>query len=203
MTRRERAKLEPWDHRHQLHVYYEALRDRVVMYFDQFTHKPKIIGITSCSSGSGATSIASGLAASLSETGDGRVLLVDMKPKSKGVHPFFQGKPGLGPADVFEDEKQDSAYVNENLYLATAGKVNGKESRGLPRRLAELMPKLKAKDYDYIIFDMPPVNATSITPRIAASMDQVIMVVESEKVHADVVKRSKKMLESRRSVISR
>jgi anion-transporting ArsA/GET3 family ATPase len=43
------------------------------------------------------------------------------------------------------------------------------------------VPKLKASNYDYIIFDMPPVTQTSLTSRLARFMDMVLLVVESEK----------------------
>ena len=68
------------------------------MYFEQrnMTHKPKLIGITSCAAGSGVTTIAAGLAAALSETGDGKVLLVDLNLEHGGAHPFFGGKPACG-----------------------------------------------------------------------------------------------------------
>src|SRR4030095_5816508 len=56
--------------------YHEALRDRLVNYFEvrQMTHKPKMIALTSCHEGAGVSSVAVGLAASLSEIGDGNVL---------------------------------------------------------------------------------------------------------------------------------
>jgi Mrp family chromosome partitioning ATPase len=41
------------------------------------THKPKLVGLTGCSAGAGASTIAAGLAAALSEMCDGKVLLVD------------------------------------------------------------------------------------------------------------------------------
>ncbi len=56
------------------------------------------------------------------------------------------------------------------------------------------MPKLKASDYDYIIFDMPPVSQISPTPKLAQFMDMVFMVVESEKTDRDVVKRATDLL---------
>ena len=43
------------------------------------------------------------------------------------------------------------------------------------------MPQLKASDYDYVIFDMPPVTPTSVTPRLGSNMDMVLLVLESEK----------------------
>ena len=56
------------------------------------------------------------------------------------------------------------------------------------------MPKLKASHYDYIIFDMPPVSQTSVTPRLAGFMDMVLLVIESEKTNQDVVKRANALL---------
>jgi Mrp family chromosome partitioning ATPase len=41
------------------------------------THKPKLVAVTGCSIGAGASTIAAGLAAALSEMCEGKVLLVD------------------------------------------------------------------------------------------------------------------------------
>jgi Mrp family chromosome partitioning ATPase len=60
-------------------------------------------------------------------------------------------------------------------------------SRNLPQRFTRLIPKLKASDFDYIIFDMPPVSQLSITPRLAGFMDMVLLIVESEKNDREVV----------------
>jgi Mrp family chromosome partitioning ATPase len=56
------------------------------------------------------------------------------------------------------------------------------------------LPRLRASDYDYIIFDMPPVTQISITPRLARFMDSVLMVVEAEQTDKDVVKRATDVL---------
>ena len=53
---------------------------------------------------------------------------------------------------------------------------------------------MKASDFDYIIFDMPPVSQISITPRLARLMDMVLLVIESEKTDRDVAKRVAAML---------
>jgi Mrp family chromosome partitioning ATPase len=56
------------------------------------------------------------------------------------------------------------------------------------------VPKLKASDYDYIIFDMPPVSQTTITSKVARFMDMVLMVIESDKTDRDVAKRARLLL---------
>jgi len=172
------ATVAPWDSKHGLHVYYEALRDRLITHFEVhgMTHKPKLIGITSCSRGAGVTSTAAGLAATLSDTGDGNVLLVDMSQEHGAAHPFYRGKPACGLSDVLENEKRDPALVQDKLYLASMNEATEKLPRVLPRRFTHLVPKLKMSDYDYIIFEMPAVSNTRITSKFAAIMDMYLMV---------------------------
>jgi Mrp family chromosome partitioning ATPase len=191
------AAIAPWDEGYSLRPFWEGLRDRLVTYFEvrNLTHKPKLIAVTGCAGGAGVTTIAAGLAASLSETGDGNVLLVDMNVQNGAAHPFFKGKPSCGLENALEGEKRDGAMVHENLYVASGGRGDGdKLPRILPKRFSQLMPKLKASDYDYIIFDMPTITQTSVTPRLARFMDMVLMVVESEKTNRDVVKQATDLL---------
>ena len=191
-----REDVAPWDANHGLRSFYEALRDRLVTYFEvrNLTRKPKLVAVTSCSKGAGVTSTAAGLAATLSEVGDGNVLLVDMNSERGTAHPFYKGKPACDLADALESQKRDGALVHDNLYLVTEGANGDKLPRILPRRFNQLVPKLKASDYDYIIFDMPSVNQISVTPRLAGFMDMVLLVIESEKTDREAVKRATSLL---------
>ena len=72
----------------------------------------------------------------------------------------------------------------------------------LPKKLSALMPQLKASEYDYIIFDMPPVSQTSATARLSGLMDMVLLVIESEKTNQDVVKRVTKLLGESKANVS-
>ena len=64
------------------------------------------------------------------------------------------------------------------------------------------MPKLKASDFDYIIFDMPPVSQTSVTPRLAGLMDMVLLVIESEKTNRDTIQRATALLAESKANVS-
>jgi uncharacterized protein involved in exopolysaccharide biosynthesis/Mrp family chromosome partitioning ATPase len=175
-----------------LHPFCEALRDRLIVYFEvrNLVHKPKLVAVTSAGRGVGVSTIAAGLAASLSETGDGKVLLVDMNVEQGAAQLFHNGKAGCGLDTALNTETKENALVEENLYVVN-GHANSKElPRILPKRFAALVPKLKASDYDYIIFDMPPVNQTSLTSRLARFMDMVLLVVESEKSDREVVQQA-------------
>jgi len=122
------------------------------------------------------------------------VLLVDMGLERGAVHPFHKGRPGCPLPDVLENEKRAAGLVQEHLYLASVNEVTDQLPRVLPSRFTHLVPKMKASDYDYIIFDMPPVSQTSVTARLAGFMDLVFLVVESEKTDREVIKRATSLL---------
>ena len=188
------GEIAPWDDQHALRPFFETLRDRLMTYFEMInlTHKPKLVAITSCGHHAGVTTTAAGLASSLSETGDGNVLLVDMNVRDGEAHHFYKGKLTCPLEEVLE--KRDDALVHGNLYIAKDGDPNDKLPRVLPKRFSHLVPKMRASDYDYIIFDMPPISQISITPRLARFMDMVLLVVESGKTDSDTARRATALL---------
>ena len=195
----------PWDTQHVLRPHFEGLRDRLITYFEvrELDHKPKLVAVTSCTDRAGVTTLAAGLAAALSETGDGNVLLVDMNLEDGAAHAFYQGKPTCGLSAALENSTRDPALVQEKLYVVSAHETNNQKlPRVLPKRFAHLVPRMKASDYDYIIFDMPPVSQISLTPRLARFMDMVLMVVESGKTDRDVVKRATTLLTENKANVS-
>jgi uncharacterized protein involved in exopolysaccharide biosynthesis/Mrp family chromosome partitioning ATPase len=198
-----RPGLAPWDSGHFIRKYCEAIRDRIGLYFElhSLTHKPKLVGVTGFSSGAGTSTLAAGLAAALSETDDGKVLLVDANLGPGDVHPFFQGKPAyslhtaLQPPDPIDP-------AAKNLYLASVGNSQaGPAQLGL-KRFFDLMPNLRASDFDYIIFDLPPLTSISQTWGMAAFMDKLLLVVEAEKSNRDLVKRGYAKLMAERDNVS-
>src|SRR5437870_4835178 len=124
-TKRHHSKLAPWDAGHFMRRYCDAIRDRLGLYFElnRLTHKPKLVGVAGLSEAAGASTLAAGLAASLSEMNDGKVLLVDVNLGPQGVHPFFKGKPAY-PLNAALKPDGTIASAAENLYLATVGSPN-------------------------------------------------------------------------------
>lgn len=179
---------------HPLHPFHETLRDRLIGYFESvnLTHKPKLVAVTGLANHSGVTTTAAGLAASLSETGDGNVLLVDMTVGQGSAQQFYQGKVVCGLEQVLD--ARNTAQIENNLYVVGEEPGGERLSRILPNRFNKLVPKLKASNFDYIIFDMPPVSQISITPRLAGYMDMVLLVLESEKTDQHLVQRATSLL---------
>jgi uncharacterized protein involved in exopolysaccharide biosynthesis/Mrp family chromosome partitioning ATPase len=195
--------MTPWDADHSIRPYCEVMRDRLGLYFDLngLHHKPKMIAVAGASAGCGASTLAGGLAAALSKTGDGKVLLVDMNLSQGAAHPFSDGHPATS-LDVAVKSPRGLEATADNLYVAKAEADSpGGVSLGLGR-LSRLVPELLASKFDYIVFDMPPLSATSPTSALAGVMDHVMVVVEPEKSTHDHLRRSIRDLNDSRAKVS-
>ena len=188
------SEILPWDEGHPLQNYFEALRDRVSGYFESknLRHKPKLIGFTGLGKDPGVSTIASGVASSLSKTEGGNVLLIDMTLGKESAQQFYKGEEVSDLDEALERPSQ--AKLNDNLYVVAEGSNGYKLPKLLPSRLNSIIPKLKASDFDYIVFDMPAVSPISPTPRLASFMDVMLMVVESEKTDVDTAQQAIELL---------
>jgi succinoglycan biosynthesis transport protein ExoP len=200
---KSKPNLAPWEVEHFIRPYSEAIRDRLGLYFELHgvTHKPKLVGVTAFGEGAGTSTLAAGVAAALSETGDGKVLLVDVNAANGEVHPFFAGRPASSLTTAIEPQAAITSAA-DNLYLATITRSGNKSTHLGLKKFFALVPNLKASDFDYIIFDMPPINQTSPTIGLAALMDKVLLVIEAEKTNRDVVKRGYRELAGARADVA-
>lgn len=181
----------------------EAIRDRLLLYFElaQMQHRPKLVGITGCESGVGVSTLASGLAASLSATGVGRILLVNMDCEEEKIRGFFEGRTHRSLTQVIRNTATDAAGTG-NLELACAGSAEGHVAQVLPSQFYELVPSLRASGFAYIIFDMPPLDEGSVTLALAGSMDKTVLVVEAGRSQAHLVRRAYRELTAARAKVS-
>jgi polysaccharide biosynthesis transport protein len=90
--------------------------------------------------------------------------------------------------EALDGPNRQEAQVAPNLYLASANGGSKQEIVSSPRKFTTVVPQLNASDYDYIVFDMPPVNEVSITPRLAKHMDLTLLVVEAEKTRRATIR---------------
>jgi len=187
-------EIAPWEPEQDMHAYFDTLRDRVIGFFESqhLTHKPKLIALAGVGKGGGDVEVAAGLASSLSETEDGNVLFVDMTTGQGSTQQFFKGQAVNSIDDALTSKEK--AQVQDKLFVVTEIGKGDRLPRALPMRFNHLIPKLKASDFDYIIFNMPPVSPISITPRLAGFMDVMLLVVESEKTNRDLVAQARDLI---------
>lgn len=175
---------------HFILPYAETIRDRIIFNFEvnNLTHKPKLVAVTGLSEGAGSSTVAAGLAKSFSEISGMKVLLVDLSSFHPEENPLFGEIPRHSLNGALHLARNSQFRENrQNLYYASA--TARRDESGLttfsPVHLYELMPHLQASEYDYIIFDMPPVDQTSRTLTMAGLMDKVLLVLDAENTSRD------------------
>ena len=201
------AAVSPWDPDHFMRPYADAIRDRLGCYFElkRMTHNPKLVALTSFKEGAGTSTLAAGLATAFSETGHGKVLLIDMNAGDGEIHPFFEGKPVCTPTEALQSGQDlDIRFkaADKYLFLATASKADEGSEQFVPKRLYDLMPQFKVSDFDYIIFDMPPIGPTSPTVAMSGFMDKVLLVVDAEETRKDELRRGYADLAAGKAAVS-
>jgi receptor protein-tyrosine kinase len=152
------------------------------------------IMVTSALPGEGKTFCAVNLALSIADERDHGVLLVDADvarptiPATLGIPP----RPGL--MDVLVDPAIDvaglvAATSIDNLSLLTAGSHHAKATELLASAaMNRLLERLTFKFPDrIIIFDSPPLLATTEASVLAVHMGQIVLVVEAGRTQRGVV----------------
>ncbi|HEX7260825.1 MAG TPA: cellulose synthase operon protein YhjQ/BcsQ, partial [Luteolibacter sp.] len=164
---------------HFITPYVAAIHDRIIFNFqiNNITHKPKLVALTGLSQGAGTSTIAAGLAKAFADNGDRKVLLVNLDPETLDVQEYHSNSL----FKALEDSQSERFRgTSKNLYFASAStRRNDRSSHALaPADLHRLMPQLVASEFDYIVFDMPPIGPTSPTLTMAGFMDKVLLVLD-------------------------
>ena len=177
---------------HQILPYFEAIRDRLILYFrlNRLVRKPKLIAVTALTQDAGISTVAEGLAATLSETGDGKVLLVNMNAGHAEAHSFLNGISAPSLVDILQTGVPEESLGARNLYLATVARPQAGCAQFAPKNFYDLLPHIKTSAFDYIIFDMPPLTQTSATVALAGFMDKVLLVIEAGKTNPETLNRA-------------
>lgn len=195
------AKGEP---EHFITPYAGALRDRIMFGFEinNVTHKPKLIGLTGLSLGAGTSTLAVAMAKAFAENGKFKVLLVDLNAAWSSQLP----EAPVESLHTALEVSRSPAFRQHprSLYFASAPTHrSGKGAQSLASvAMHELIPQLGVCDFDYIVFDMPPMGPTSPTLAMAGFMDKVLLVLDAEHTNRESLSWSYGELEKGRADVS-
>jgi polysaccharide biosynthesis transport protein len=144
---------------------------------------PKAIMVTSGASGEGKSTISLSLALALSHL-DKRVLLVeaDMRRPVLGRRLGLNNLTGLSTYLSDATVPTSAQYVSEqsNLGVVTAGPTPPAPAELLSsNRMRELLAQWK-DEYDFIIFDAPPILPVADAQALVELMDSVVVVVRAK-----------------------
>ncbi len=162
----------------------------------------RLIMIASAHPGEGKTYIAQNLALSITGESDTHVLLVDADLRNPSMPRRFGFAAEHGLTDLLAEDRLDLADVLlrtdvGNLSILPAGRHHSRSTELLASpRMANLMAEMAQRYPDrVVIFDAPPVLASSETSALAMHVGQILLVVEADRTGRRAIEDSLALLE--------
>ncbi|WML58616.1 CpsD/CapB family tyrosine-protein kinase [Neobacillus sp. PS2-9] len=155
--------------------------------------------VTSSGPGEGKSTTAANLAVTFAQLGK-KVLLVDGDLRKPTVHHTFAVNNQVGFTTVLTKQASlEKAVVEteeQDLYILTSGPIPPNPAELLSSKSMELFIEEAKQNFDYVIFDTPPLLAVADPQILANQCDGSILVVYSERTEIDQAKKSKELLEN-------
>lgn len=155
--------------------------------------------VTSPNPAEGKSTITANLAVVFAQQGK-RVLLIDSDLRRPTIHYTFHIENHVGLTNILTKqvtlEKAVKTTRQENLSVLTSGPIPPNPSELLGSSgMSALLEKAKS-EYDFVIFDSPPMLAVTDTQVLSNLTDGVVLVVSSGKTQTDSAKKAKELLEN-------
>lgn len=152
---------------------------RVNLDFLSVDKDQKCVLFTSAISGEGKSTVAANLAISMAASNK-KTLLVDADMRNATQHRLFNFINRTGLSEVITKKLNWRDYVNEtnipNLYVLTAGRTPPNPSELLDSHsMGKIVERMK-REYDFIIFDSPPVLLVPDAISLSRHMDGAILI---------------------------
>lgn len=175
---------------------YRLIRNSI--HFSSVDKEIKSLVVTSAEPSEGKSTTAANLAVVLAQKGK-KVMLVDTDLRKPTVHYTFSVSNMDGLTSVLTKDITLEQAVSKTqiscLEILTSGPIPPNPSELLDSKAMEkVIEDLKAQ-YEYVIFDTPPILAVTDSQIIASKCDGVVLVVASGKTHKDRALKAKELLE--------
>lgn len=161
---------------------YKALRTNVQFSVADTEHHCKRISITSAHPREGKTITTINFAITLSQT-EAKTLVIDCDMRRPRIHRYFNLESRVGLSNLLsgmctiEEAIKDTS--KPNLKILPAGLIPPNPAELIDSdAMRKLLDRL-SEDYDYILFDTPPVNVVSDALTLTNIVDGTIIVVRS------------------------
>ncbi len=177
----------------------EAYRKvRTNLQFMNIDNDLKKVLLTSAGPSEGKSSVTGNLGLALAEAGH-KVLIVDCDFRKPKQHRFFGVSNIVGSMEVLLGEELIRDVIQkteeENLVLLTTGQKPPNPSEILgSKRFIEMINEIEA-EYDFILFDTPPVGMVTDAAVLSRMTDGVILVAAVEQEDVRGLEHAKMQLE--------
>lgn len=181
---------------------YRLIRSNIQ--FSSVDREIKTIVVTSSEPNEGKSTTAANLSSVLAQLGK-KVILVDVDFRKPTVHYTFNVSNLEGLTSVLKKEiGLDLAIVKTfvpHLDILPCGPIPPNPSELVNSKALEMVIEELKEEYDYIVFDTPPVLAVTDSQIMASKADGVVMVVASGKTNKDRAIKTRDLLETARAKI--
>jgi capsular exopolysaccharide synthesis family protein len=170
---------------------------RTNLQFAAVDEEIRTIVVTSTKPGEGKSTTISNIAIVMAQQGN-RVLLIDADMRKPTLHRHFnienvKGLTNILTSDISIKEAVRLTVV-ENLAVITSGPIPPNPAELLGSKKMEKAISSAVAEYDFVLFDAPPVLAVADAQILANQCDGVIMVIGSKKTQFDPALKVKKRL---------
>jgi Mrp family chromosome partitioning ATPase len=156
--------------------------------------EPKLIGLTSCCSGEGVSTVATQLAICASRL-SANVLLIDGNPNRPSLHLPFRIRSLIGFAEYLQDGNTlDSVHDSGVPHLSIMPFGKG-ELSPLPVAKFEKAMEPVLAEYDLVILDLPSISTGPQTVGWASAFKNLLLVI-SQSTATSVAAKNKRLLEN-------
>jgi capsular exopolysaccharide synthesis family protein len=175
---------------------YRALRTNLLA---QYHDERFCIEITSAEGNEGKTVSCLNLALVLAERQERRTIVVDCDLRKGKIASYLNSDDDPGVADLLRGQVGLKAAVRPtayaNLSFIPAGHADDSQVGDLIGRpeMNEIVSELR-RQYDYVLFDAPPVNVVADASALGRAIGEALLVVRLNKTHRESVDRAIRIL---------
>ena len=174
---------------------YRALRTSILL--SSPSCPPRSILVTSSVPQDGKTMTCINIAIVLAQQGK-RVLVVDADMRRPNIHKAFglSGQVGLSNVLTGGAKVSDAIQttVHPNLFAIAAGPIPPHPSELLSSTLMQDLLKRWREEYDYVVFDSPPVISVTDAVLLSVQTDATILIIRSGQTTSAHVRRTRNLL---------
>jgi tyrosine-protein kinase len=181
--RQKRGELVVLDPKSPVAEAYRAIRTNLL--FSTLDREVKTIVVTSAAPGEGKSRTAANMALALAQAGY-RTVLVDADFRRPSQHKIFGRVRNIGLSNLMIQDIPEQELIHAfedvpNLHFITSGPTPPNPSELLGSgRMRSVIASLRER-YHYVVIDTPPVNAVTDAIVLAAAVDGVVLVAESNR----------------------
>jgi len=194
------SDIQPVVRKHPKSVPAEAYRTlKTNIQLASLDRPPRSIAITSTGPLEGKSTTAVNLAVALAQK-ESKVLLIDADLRKSVIHKILHLDNSTGLADIITNHGQPEAAIKQfhtvdNLWVLTSGSLPYDPCELLGSSQMRSLVKQITKEYDYVVFDTPPIMSVSDAAVLASQVDGILMVISPGKVRGEIARRTKELLD--------